>query len=83
MYIFFNSILLLIFILIIFNKKIETFDKSLHNKKNLFYKYNSFYKKDYEKKSLPIPTKIFFDNCLEICNDNTFCNNFNKKKNKL
>lgn len=27
-----------------------------------------------------IDTKIFYNNCLELCNDNTFCKNFNIKK---
>lgn len=35
---------------------------------------------NYIKSSLPINTKVFNDNCLEICNDNTFCEEFNKKK---
>ena len=66
-------IFFIIIILLYFNKNIETIDHSFDN-------YKSFYQKNYDKVSLPKSTKIFFDNCLEICNDNTFCNNFNKMK---
>ena len=62
-------IFLLIIILVYFNKKIENYDN-----------YKFFYKKNYDKIPIKNSTKIFFENCLEICNNNNFCNDFNIKK---
>ena len=72
-------LILIIIIVIIFNVI------NVNNVKNNKYKENFeinsyFYEKEYKKTPIPTSVKTYDDNCLEICNDNTFCEVFNKKK---
>jgi hypothetical protein len=51
----------------------------IKNKKENFINY-SFYTKNYNKTSLSKDIKSFNKNCLSICNDIKFCNEFNIMK---
>lgn len=49
-----------------------------YKKKEHFNVNQYFYNNEYVKKK--VNGKIFYDNCINLCNDNTFCRNFEQQK---